>query len=127
LNLVDSGGPVRSDQTLVCRLLGVVMYLGKNQKLPLAILHSLGPNADTFFRPVGVGLTQVSLFLQMESFKVIALDKIDVNRNFPQLLQNDKTHESRDLCIKPYCIKRSFRLIFVMLKDMRQGLGVLAL
>jgi hypothetical protein len=66
------------------------MYLGKNQKLPLAILHPLGPDADTFFQPDGAGLAQVSLFLQMESFKVIALDKISVNSNFPQLLQSDK-------------------------------------
>ena len=109
-------GQIRSNACL--SLLGAVMYLGKNQKLPLAILHPLGPNADTFFQPVGVGLTQVSLFLQMESFKVIALDKIAVNINFPQLLQNDKTLESMGLCIQPYCTKRSFRLIFVMLKDM---------
>lgn len=75
------------------------MYLGKNQKLPLAILHPWAPYADTFFQPDELGLPPVSLVLQIESFKVIALDKKYVNSNFPQLLWEGKPHLKNDLWI----------------------------
>ena len=81
-------GPVKSRSTLVysmrCNTLGKIKTYPHNPPL-------FRPNKDTLFSLFEKGIL-VSSFLQMESLKVIALDKFSVNLNFPHIFQKQQIH-----------------------------------
>jgi len=109
--------PLNQAETLVCRCLLRCSTLEKI-KTRLTCSSTLRPKCRHHLLAFFNQASQVSSLFKLESFKVIALDKHSVNRNLSSSFQRSKSHESSSFSIKMYCIKRSIRLIFVMLKDM---------